>query len=221
MGATNTAVTSTSVSPPELPAAFDDGVLDDIRARLTSLPRQRLKGDAPRAAVLVPLCHVEGKASVLFTRRSESVGTHKGHVSFPGGMVDDTDADVEAAALRELFEEVGLAGARVRVLGRYHDARAVTGVHVTPIVGFLGELSLDELDPNPAEIDGVFTLALPELVDPARRYQQDYGERGRLQVFDAGPWPVWGLTAYILEGVLRDVMDIALPDVDVRPGRPI
>lgn len=204
---------------PELPSTFDDGVLEGIRARLSSLPERRLPGDGPRAAVLVPLCHVEGVASVLFTRRSESVGTHKGHVSFPGGMVDDTDPSVEAAALREVFEEVGLAEERVRVLGRYHDALAVTGVHVTPIVGFLGELSLDELRPNPAEIGGVFSLQLPELVDPARRYQQDFGERGRLQVFDAGPWPVWGLTAYILEGVLRDAMEITLPEVEVHPGR--
>lgn len=207
--------------PASPPAAFDDELLTEMQARLASLPRQRLEGDAPRAAVLVPLCHVDGKASVLFTRRSETVGTHKGHVSFPGGMVDDTDADVEAAALRELLEEVGLGAERVHVLGRYHDARAITGVHVTPVVGFLGALSLDELRPNPAEIDGVFALALPELLDPTRRYQQDLGERGRLQVFDAGPWPVWGLTAYILEGVLRDVLALALPAVDVRPFRPM
>lgn len=212
-------MTSTSRSLPELPSAFDEGLLESIQARLVSLKRQRLVGNAPRAAVLVPLCHVEGRASVLFTRRSENVGTHKGHVSFPGGMVDDTDPTVEAAALRELEEEIGFAEERVRVLGCFHDARAITGVHVTPVVGFLGELSLDELRPNPDEIGGVFALALAELVDPSRRYQQDFGPRGRLQVFDAGPWPVWGLTSYILEGVLREVMGISLPDVEVRPGR--
>ncbi len=202
-----------------VPASFDDEALARLRARLTSLSRHALAENAPRASVLVPLCHVEGRASVLFTRRSETVGTHKGHVSFPGGMVDDSDDDAVACALRELEEEVGLPPSRVRVLGRYHDARAITGVQVTPVVGFLGELSLDELTPSPQEIDGVFTLALPELVDPARRYQQDFGPRGRLQVFDAGPWPVWGLTAYILEGVLRDVLDVSLPAVELRPGR--
>lgn len=211
-------MTSPPAPLPELPSAFDDDVLERMEERLGSLSLQELSGDAPRAAVLVPLCHVDGAASILFTRRSESVGTHKGHVSFPGGMVDDTDADVEDAALREMFEEIGVERERVRVLGRYHDARAVTGVHVTPVVGFLGELSLSELRPNPDEIGGVFSLALPELIGTEQRYLQDFGPRGRLQVFDAGPWPVWGLTAYILEGVLRDVMDLALPDVDVRPG---
>lgn len=208
----------TSFPPP--PESFDDALLEAVRGRLSSLSRQRLRDDAPRAAVLVPFCHVEGKASVLFTRRSETVGTHKGHVSFPGGMVDDDDDDTVACALRELEEEVGLPHARVSVLGRYHDARAITGVHVTPVVGFLGELSLDELNPSPHEIDGVFTLTLPDLLSPTRRYQQDYGTRGRLQVFDAGPWPVWGLTAYILEGILKDVLGLSLAEVELRPGRP-
>lgn len=203
-----------------VPTSFDERSLEALQARLSSLKRQRLRGDARRAAVLVPLCHIEGKASVLFTRRSETVGTHKGHVSFPGGMVDSDDDDVTACALRELSEELGVEPERVQVLGSYHDVRAITGVHVTPVVGFLGELSLGELRPSPDEIDGVFTLALPELIDPERRYRQDFGERGVFQVFDAGPWPVWGLTAFILEGILRDVLEVALPDVDVRPGRP-
>jgi nudix motif 8 len=208
------------MSDGEPPSRFDGETLGRLRARLASLPRRRLCDDARRAAVLVPLCHVEGEASVLFTRRSETVGTHKGHVSFPGGMVDLEDPDVVTAALRELEEELGVPRSEVDVLGCHHDASAITGVHVTPVIGFLGEVSLASLTPSPHEIDEVFTLALPALVDPARRYQQDYGPRGCLQVFDAGPWPVWGLTAYILEGVLKELLGLELPAVPTRPGGP-
>lgn len=194
-----------------IPHRFDDAQLEAIRGRLSGLVRARLRGEARRAAVLVPLCHVEGRASVLFTRRSEKVGTHKGQVSFPGGMADEGDRDVEQTALRELEEEIGFPGARVTVLGRFHDARAITGVHVTPVVGFLGELDPRRLVPNPDEIDAVFTLTLEELVDPSRRYNQFHGPRGPIPVFDAGPFPVWGLTAYILEGVLKEALGLALP----------
>lgn len=204
----------------QVPSRFDDETLMRLRARLASLPRRRLTGSARRAAVVVPLCHVEGVASVLFTRRSEQVGTHKGQVSFPGGMMDLEDPDVQTAALRELEEELGLPRSRVDVLGCHHDARAITGVHVTPVLGYLGDLTFEELAPNPAEIDEVFTLGLGELLDPRQRYQQDFGERGCLQVFDAGPWPVWGLTAYILERVLEEVFQLTLPPVEVRPGVP-
>lgn len=196
-----------------VPLSFDEVALEAIRGRLHALTRARLRGSARKAAVLVPLCHVAGQASVLFTRRSEKVGTHKGQVSFPGGMADEGDRDVEQTALRELEEEIGFPGARVHVLGRFHDARAITGVHVTPVVGFLGDVDPGHLVPNPDEIDAIFTLTLEELVDPARRYEQYHGPRGPIPVFDAGPFPVWGLTAYILEGVLKEVLGIPLPPV--------
>jgi nudix motif 8 len=198
------------------PPRFDAAALRAIRERLSGLTRRRLHDEARRAAVLVPLCHVAGRASVLFTRRSETVGTHKGQVSFPGGMVDDDDGDVETAALRELSEELGVAPTQVEVLGRFHDAEAITGVHVTPVIGFLGEVDVDALEPSAHEIDEVFTLPLVDLVAADTRYQQEH-RRGRMHVFDAGPWPVWGLTAYMLAGVLTELLDLELPDNDVRP----
>lgn len=203
------------MSPPPPPRLDEEAILR-LAGRLKGLARRRLKGEARRAAVLVPLCHVQGQASVLFTRRSEKVGTHKGQVSFPGGMADESDRDIEETALRELEEEIGFPGAQVRVLGRHHDARAVTGVHVTPVLGFLGELDTGCLVPNPDEIDRVFTLTFTELVDPSRRYVQDYGPRGRLPVFDAGPFPIWGLTAFILAGVLEEVFGVPLDEAGAR-----
>jgi nudix motif 8 len=201
---------------PSAPHRFDEQTLGSLRAQLRGLARQRLKGEARRAAVLVPLCHIDGVASVLFTRRSETVGTHKGQVSFPGGMIDDDDDSDEHAALRELEEELGVRADDVELLGRFHDAQAITGVHVTPVIGFLGEVELDALTPSPEEIDDVFTLGLADLIAPEHRYQQEH-HRGRMHVFDAGPWPVWGLTAYILAGVLTEVFGLQLPVTDVRP----
>jgi hypothetical protein len=41
-----------------------------------------------RAAILVPLCNRHGKPSILYTVRTNAVGTHKGQVAFPGGHID-------------------------------------------------------------------------------------------------------------------------------------
>lgn len=193
-----------------LPARFDDDVLDDVRRRLAALPRRRLKRDGRRAAVLVPLCHVGGEPAVLFTKRTETVGTHKGQVSFPGGRVDDDDVDDVDTALRECEEEIGLSRERVRVLGTFHEALAITGVVVTPVLGFIeGDLDLATLHLSPHEIDEAFALTLTQLVDPAHRRRQQLGTR-TAPVFSAGPHPVWGLTAWVLDEVLREALALPL-----------
>ena len=193
-----------------LPGLFDDVTRAAIRTRLAGIERRRLTGDMKRAAVLVPLCHVDGQPAVLFTKRTETVGTHKGQVSFPGGRQDPGDVDIVDTALRELEEEVGIGRACVEVLGTGHDAIAITGVAVTPVVGFVGDVDLNALTTSPHEIDVTFALSLSSLVDPQHRTLQVFGPRSAPR-FSAGPHPVWGLTAYILDEVLRDAFGLALP----------
>lgn len=193
-----------------LPLRFDEAVLGGIAGRLGALSRRRLKTSVQRAAVLVPLCHVNGRPAVLFTKRTETVGTHKGQVSFPGGRVDPGDVDDVDTALRECEEEIGLARDRIRVLGTFHDAVAITGIAVTPIVGFIeGDLDIARLMLSPDEIDEAFALRLDQLVDPAHRRSQSLGTR-TAPLFSAGPHPVWGLTAWILDEVLREALDLPL-----------
>ena len=67
------------------------------------------------AAILVPVCTVQGIPSILFTRRSSQLSSHASQVSFPGGYYDD-DLDSKeddlwknklvATALREMHEEL-------------------------------------------------------------------------------------------------------------------
>jgi nudix motif 8 len=193
-----------------------------LRARLRAMTRRRIPEGERRAAVLVPLGTLAGVPGVLFTRRSETVGTHKGQVSFPGGMTDPEDVGPEETALRETEEEIGLPRGGIEVLGLFHDVLSITSVPVTPVVGWVGELSLDALTPNPAEIDDVFALSLPELLDPDRRYHRTFergGHSGRFTVFDAGPHPVWGLTSYILESLLTEGLDIELTEPRADPPR--
>lgn len=194
------------------PDRFELADLDRLRSRLGGLTRRRLKtAPSPReAAVLVSLCHIEGEASVLFTKRSDKVGTHKGQVSFPGGMADEGDAGPAHTALRELEEEIGLGAGEVEVLGLFHEAQAITGVRVVPVVGFLGEVDLGTLTISEAEIDEVFALRFSELLDDAQRFEKVLGDRGPHPVFVAGPHPVWGLTAWILREVLEELFDVRL-----------
>jgi nudix motif 8 len=194
---------------------FDTDELARVRARLANLERRTLdEDDLPRACVLVPLCTRAGEPGVLFTKRTDTVGSHKGQVSFPGGRMDPEDKDEIDCALRELDEEIGVKRAGVEVLGLFHDVKSINGIHVTPVVGYLGPLDdLRGLTVSEREIDDVFVLSLAQLMDPAKREVRQLGLR-KAPFFTAGPHMVWGLTAFILDEVMRQGLGLDVPPLE-------
>lgn len=193
----------------------------DLRARLAAsepaasgdIAAAPLAGDDTRdltdetalvpAAVLVAL--VRGPVpGVLLTKRTEHLSRHAGQVSFPGGRIDATDADAEAAALREAEEEIGLDPALVDVVGRLDDYVTGTGYRITPVVGLLPRgrgLEHLGLSPSAFEVEHVFELPLAVLLDPAAPQRRRAQWRGRWREFWVWPHPehyIWGATAGIL-----------------------
>ncbi|MBP7601647.1 MAG: CoA pyrophosphatase, partial [Thermoflexales bacterium] len=67
--------------------------------------------------VLVLLYPVDGLAQVVLTRRTETLGKHRGQISFPGGRMDPGDLDLIQTALRETREELGIDVSGADVLG--------------------------------------------------------------------------------------------------------
>jgi 8-oxo-dGTP pyrophosphatase MutT (NUDIX family) len=83
-----------------------------------------------RAAVLIPLCVVDNKLSLLLCKRSNEIGTHRGQMAFAGGHLDAIDdGDDVAAAVRETREEIGVVvDAAVDVVGALAEVPSVTNV---------------------------------------------------------------------------------------------
>ncbi len=158
------------------------------------------------AAVLVPVWLHHGDARVILTKRASHLKHHPGQVAFPGGKRDETDLSLEACALREAWEEIGLAPDRVELLGRLPAHETVTGFTVTPILGVIR----DAFDPAPQaeEVDEVFTVPLSHVL-----YQGNYGVerrqwRGIWRSYYAvpyGPYYIWGATARMLRGLADQV----------------
>ncbi|KAI9914802.1 hypothetical protein PsorP6_007257 [Peronosclerospora sorghi] len=191
-----------------LKRAFSQRHLERIRKRLSRLPRQLTKAYSARAAVVIPLCTFQDEPSILFTLRSLTVGKHKGEVCFPGGMVDANDSSIEGTCLREMNEEVGLAAENVDVLGvlrcDWSSVTSITGIAVTPVLGFIGEMSDHTVAINEAEVDSLFTVPLRDLLD-----QKNWVRRtNATPVFTGSPHVIWGLTAYLLDICLTDVLHI-------------
>src|SRR5690606_690214 len=79
------------------------------------------------AAVLIPVVDDGEEARVIFTQRTTTMRKHSGQIAFPGGAVDDDDADVEEAAMREAEEEISLDRRFVEPVGRLPQYKALSG----------------------------------------------------------------------------------------------
>lgn len=173
-----------------------------------------------QAAVLIPIvlrpAHAGGP-TVLLTLRSNHLPTHSGQIAFPGGKVDAQDASVQAAALREAHEEVGLQPALVQVIGQLPVYTTGTSFLVTPVVGLVQPDFT--LAPNPGEVADVFEVPLVFLMNPAhhRRHTVDW-QGGQRQWFsmpytehrpnglgqaDTVERFIWGATAGMLRNFYR------------------
>jgi 8-oxo-dGTP pyrophosphatase MutT (NUDIX family) len=130
--------------------------------------------------------------SLVLTRRGAGLRQDGGLIALPGGHVDEGET-VEAAALREAHEELGIDPAVVRVAGRLDDAWSKFGTVVGPVVGSCEVLP--ELRPAPGEVDEAIVVAVDELRQPRRMEREVHGHRFVDEVLDLASCRVIGLTA--------------------------
>jgi len=162
-------------------------------------PAQRPSGfGAVKASVLLPIL-LRDEPMVLFTRRTESLSRHSGQVSFPGGRCEPDDLSPVETALRETFEETGIAPAFVTVAGYLGRHLTGTGFDIQPVVGQLAEGFA--LTPDPREVAEIFEVPLAYLCNPATLRRESREIAGRQRSFYAFTYKeheIWGATAAII-----------------------
>lgn len=163
--------------------------------------------DSRASSVLALFADGPRGAEVLLTRRSQSLRSHRGEMSFPGGRVDPGE-DYVAAALREANEEVGLPPAAVTVLGSLEPISTwVSRSWIVPVIGVAadGADAWRHLAPASDEVDRVLWVPVAELCAPdAYREERWHTDRGLISVtfFELDDETVWGATARVLRAVL-------------------
>jgi 8-oxo-dGTP pyrophosphatase MutT (NUDIX family) len=167
-------------------AASQGQGIDDVEFPVTPM-RPPFLTATKDAAVLAPLFVDEfGETRVLLTRRDGGLRNHRGEVAFPGGRLDDGETPVQAA-LREAHEEVNLAPSAVRIIGQLEPLTTVVSAsRITPFVGVVDamQMLLPTLQPNPGEVDRIFSVTLRELTDPDCYREEIWN-------FPDGTFPVW------------------------------
>jgi 8-oxo-dGTP pyrophosphatase MutT (NUDIX family) len=154
------------------------------------------------AGVLVAIHETSAGPVVYLTKRSSALKHHPGQIAFPGGKQDEGDDDVTAAALREAWEEIGLAPDNVEVLGTLPSHETVTSFTVTPVVAQVRQGFTPVAEPG--EVEEVFAVPLSHLLTPMNFHVQSRRWRGRQRRYYTvpfGPYYIWGATARILRSL--------------------
>ncbi|XP_044758409.1 nucleoside diphosphate-linked moiety X motif 8 [Coccinella septempunctata] len=178
-----------------------------------------------KAAVLVPLCIMDGKMALLYTLRTSKLKNHRGEVSFPGGMLDDSDKDVTHTALRETQEELGMDPQCVDIWssGRQLVARGKTTV--TPVLGYIKKnFKIKDLKLSRDEVDEAFFVNLEDLCNPKLHGHTQFRQGDMtfdMPVFLAGKYRIWGLTAVITYITLHSLLPSRAYNHQIRQLQPI
>lgn len=168
--------------------------------------RRHYKGasdDAIVACVLV-LLYPKNKEwyFILIQRMPHEKDRHSGQISFPGGRLEDDDSSLEAGAMREAEEEVGIPREQIQSLGRLTELYIpVSNFLVHPFVGFLEKEPT--FIPQEAEVKEILEIPLSELSKLANKKKRDM-PGGRNVILKNVPYydffgnVVWGATAMML-----------------------
>jgi 8-oxo-dGTP pyrophosphatase MutT (NUDIX family) len=180
-------------------------------------------------SVLVLLINIDGEISILFEVRSKNLSekAQPGDISFPGGLCENDD--IEAEALRETYEEVGIGSGEIEILGRMNPVMTGDERHIIPVVGYAKDIDISKLNICKDEVEEVFAVPLDfflntEPVVHVVNYQAEFDDmfpfdkihngkdyrwkprREKIYFYYYNDYNIWGITAKIINqfiGVIK------------------
>ena len=196
---------------PGLPAQLK--MASGLRAKAAASFKMDVK-NAKVGAVLIALYPDNGVIRTVLMKRPSYDGTHSGQVSFPGGKVEEQDADIIQTALREAEEEVNIKPGEVTVIGQLTELYIPpSNFLVHPILGVLHEPPT--LIPDRHEVESIHMPELSYLLRDDIITETDIllstGYTLRTPSFEVDGHVVWGATAMII-AELKDL----LQELDLR-----
>lgn len=183
-------------------------------------------------AVLVPLVERNGELHLLFEVRADTLRGQPSETCFPGGKVEPGETPCEAA-LRETWEEIGIAPETVQMIAPLDLIQDISSRVIYPFLGYVKEERLEELRLNHDEVKEVFYIPLSFLRDnppyvytspvvmqvgedfPYEKIGFEKGYHWRSGIMDVPVYEyqghrVWGLTARAVRWLLRVLQEEGL-----------
>jgi len=112
-----------------------------------------------RSSIIIPLVEINSEVCILFEVRAKKLSSQPGDICFPGGKIDDNETPKEAA-LREMFEELGIKD--IDIINELDTVVRYDGIIIHPYLGIIEDIR--EININESEVDHVFYVPLNYLL---------------------------------------------------------
>jgi 8-oxo-dGTP pyrophosphatase MutT (NUDIX family) len=174
--------------------------------RLLEMKQQAREVNSAKRAGVMALFYPDSNMDthlVLILRKTYK-GVHSAQVGFPGGKLEDSDNSLEAAALRETEEEVGVLAKSISVV------KELTEIYIPPSNFFVQPfLGITKTTPNfirqEAEVESILEVPLTHFLDDriliTKILTTSYATDIEVPAFLLNGHVVWGATAMMLSEV--------------------
>lgn len=163
-------------------------------------------------AVLIITYPFEHRLHVALTKRTQSVASHKGHISFPGGARESGEPLLQTA-LRESEEEIGVSLPRDSVIGALSVLHVpVSGYRVKPFVAISEERP--RFRPDRREVEEIIEVPLDLFLNEeniVQEWQTHQNRRMLVPFYRHGTHKIWGATAMILSEFAELLLKVVEP----------
>ncbi|MBU5311420.1 CoA pyrophosphatase [Tissierella carlieri] len=110
-------------------------------------------------SVLIPIVENNNRLEIIYELRSKNLNNQPGEISFPGGEVEDNETFKEAA-IRETIEELNIKEENINIIGELDYLVSYANITIHCFLGTISGLIVDNIVPNPHEVDHIFTVPL-------------------------------------------------------------
>lgn len=186
--------------------------LGGLSSQLKLAPKLRLqfseeliKSKNPKKAAVLALFYPDknNQTRFLLTLRANYKGKHASQVSFPGGKVDKKDSNIQATALRETFEEVGVVTNDIIIIRQISDSYIPpSNFLVSPFIGIVYKKPIFKKN---YEVANLIEVLLSDLLNDSnltsKKIETSYMQKINVPCFKLNNYIVWGATAMILSEI--------------------